>query len=343
MHWGKAPPVDSNAAISPPQMAVPGPLLAHAGRLHTASLDELGEAVAAKGVRYALRRGATLAADMRVVHCSGFCMADMSHAGGLQAEVTPTDGYYRLDFGIAGFWRETRGAQAASYGPGTACLVSPSQPQRLELDDTIRRLHLEIRGEAVLRQLADLLDRPVAEPPALPSRLDLGTGPGQSVWRTALFVARELDELGAAPNPLLEAHLQDYLITRLLLLLPHHWSDYLAEAGPTPSPASVRRAVDHVYAHADEPLSVAGLAQVAGVSARTLLRHFQAYRGLSPLAFIRQVRLRRAREDLSAARAGDSVTAVLHRWGFGHAGRFAAEYRARYGETPSQTLQRTRR
>lgn len=37
---------------------------------------------------------------------------------------------------------------------------------------------------------------------------------------------------------------------------------------------------------------------------------------------------------------GTTVTDVAHRHGFAHAGRFTAEYRTRFGETPSATLAR---
>jgi AraC-like DNA-binding protein len=318
----------------------PGPLLSRANVLRTADLDVLHEAVSPKGVRFDLHQGVALTANLRIVHRRAFCIADLTYGGSLRAEIRPTDDYYRIDFGIAGRWREAFTRDAAAFGPNLASFAGPWQPQSLVLEETVRRLHLEIRGETVIRRLADLLDCPVDQAPVLPPRLDLTSPAGQTVWRTALFVARELDELGDDPNPLLEAHLEDYLITRLLLTLPHRWSERLADAGAAPAPASIRRAVDYIHAHADAPLTVAEIAAIAGVSTRTLLRHFSTYRGVQPLAFIRQVRLRRAHQDLRAARDGDSVTAILHRWGFGHAGRFASDYRRRYGETPSETLRR---
>lgn len=58
---------------------------------------------------------------------------------------------------------------------------------------------------------------------------------------------------------------------------------------------------------------------------------------MSPMAYLRQVRLARAHED--ARRGGvRSVAEVAHRWGFSHLGRFAAAYAARYGAVPSETL-----
>lgn len=46
--------------------------------------------------------------------------------------------------------------------------------------------------------------------------------------------------------------------------------------------------------------------------------------------------------DLLGARAGSSVTSIALDWGFDHLGRFAASYKKRFGETPRETLKRTR-
>jgi AraC-like DNA-binding protein len=61
----------------------------------------------------------------------------------------------------------------------------------------------------------------------------------------------------------------------------------------------------------------------------------------SPTEYVRHVRLRYAhRELLVADPATTTVEAVAHRWGFTHRGRFAAQYRDRYGVRPAGTLRR---
>jgi AraC-like DNA-binding protein len=60
------------------------------------------------------------------------------------------------------------------------------------------------------------------------------------------------------------------------------------------------------------------------------------------MQFLRKLRLERAHDDLSQPNQGASVTGTASRWGFLHFGRFAAEYQMRFGEKPSQTLQRSR-
>ena len=58
----------------------------------------------------------------------------------------------------------------------------------------------------------------------------------------------------------------------------------------------------------------------------------------SPLTFWRQLRLAAARACLVEGSNGTSVTEIATRFGFGHFGRFAQDYRQRFGEAPSETL-----
>jgi AraC-like DNA-binding protein len=59
-----------------------------------------------------------------------------------------------------------------------------------------------------------------------------------------------------------------------------------------------------------------------------------------PLAYLRGVRMERAHRDLQGAEPGDGV--AWQHWllsgGFTHLGRFAVDYRRRFGMYPSQTL-----
>ncbi|MCD6732187.1 MAG: helix-turn-helix domain-containing protein, partial [Burkholderiaceae bacterium] len=70
---------------------------------------------------------------------------------------------------------------------------------------------------------------------------------------------------------------------------------------------------------------------------------FRRYRNSTPIEFVRVQRLAKAREALAGAQPGTRVTDVALGVGYFHLGRFAAEYKARYGESPSDTLARSRR
>ncbi len=112
---------------------------------------------------------------------------------------------------------------------------------------------------------------------------------------------------------------------------------------PPPAPLrAVRQVEEYLTAHASEPIAIAHLATLTGVGLRSLQRSFLAARSMSIRAFLTAARLDLARRHLQAAGPGATVTQILHASGFGHPGDFSAAYRRRFGESPSETLQRGR-
>ena len=106
----------------------------------------------------------------------------------------------------------------------------------------------------------------------------------------------------------------------------------------------VDRFEDVARANLDTAAGVAGLCRAADVTPRTLARAFRAVHGTTPVQYLHDLRLTEARQSLLSGCSGArSVTEVATRFGFRELGRFAGEYRERFGETPSQTLRRTAR
>ncbi|GIF00826.1 hypothetical protein Ari01nite_82900 [Paractinoplanes rishiriensis] len=144
---------------------------------------------------------------------------------------------------------------------------------------------------------------------------------------------------GLTQNPLLAEPLQEMLLLGLLLTSDHPYRDRLASprlASPR-RPRAIRQAIDLLHSHPEQPITIAKLADVTGVSERALQAGFQRYAGITPITYLRQVRLDRVHEELRQADpAQTTVAAVAHRWGFTHLGRFAGYYRARHGESPSE-------
>jgi AraC-like DNA-binding protein len=107
-------------------------------------------------------------------------------------------------------------------------------------------------------------------------------------------------------------------------------------------PRDVARVLAWARSHPDAPIRLEALARVAGVAARTLETHFVRFLGTTPLAWLREERLARARAALLATERPAGVSEVALRCGFTQLGRFAAQYARRYGELPSETLRRIR-
>jgi AraC-like DNA-binding protein len=100
----------------------------------------------------------------------------------------------------------------------------------------------------------------------------------------------------------------------------------------------LRRARDHADRHYAEPLDLASLAAVAGMSKYHFQRVFTATYGLSPAAHLSRRRVERAQDLLRATNL--TVTEVCHAVGFASLGSFSSRFRDLVGETPSEFQRR---
>jgi AraC-like DNA-binding protein len=117
------------------------------------------------------------------------------------------------------------------------------------------------------------------------------------------------------------------------------WNPVAASATQARCAAAAVAAID---AAIGRPLRMPAIAFELGVSSRTLYQAIVAVTGFSPYQYVRQRRLVIAHERLQEGGATELVKCVAIDLGFTHFGRFAACYRALFGEAPSATLQYAR-
>lgn len=144
--------------------------------------------------------------------------------------------------------------------------------------------------------------------------------------------------LAATPSvpPVAVTALESMLVDAILLGTPHsHAATLLAPRGGGSGHAE--RARGWLEAHLTELLTVTDVAAAVGLSVRQLQAVVRERYGMSPTALLRELRLERARLLLTSGTV-TSVSRAAVASGFTHHGRFAAAYRARYGELPSATL-----
>lgn len=154
-----------------------------------------------------------------------------------------------------------------------------------------------------------------------------------ATWRHVCFVLSTLPSIPPATGRALEAALLD----AILLGMPHSRSALLAAPRPVSGKDHGDRARAWLEEHYREPVSVADLAAGVGLSVRQLQEVVRVRFGLAPTQLLREIRLERARELLASGTAATVAEAALD-VGCTHLGRFAASYRERFGELPSQTL-----
>ncbi|PAS96949.1 MAG: AraC family transcriptional regulator [Candidatus Dactylopiibacterium carminicum] len=73
------------------------------------------------------------------------------------------------------------------------------------------------------------------------------------------------------------------------------------------------------------------------LSRRALQNCVEEITGLSPLAYMRNIRLNAVRRELRRGDPCTPISSIAYAWGFGHLSQFAQDYRQQFGELPSAT------
>jgi len=192
---------------------------------------------------------------------------------------------------------------------------------------------LRKRAAVVLGQ--DLEQRLPA--PSLLNKSAFNHGALKTQLESAISLVRQRPE--TLNDATVRARLAESLTDALLdCIAPSH-----IESNLLPGAAARRQIVaiarEYMRSHADEPISVPDLCAATGASRRALQYAFENVVQLSPVTYLRVMRLNQVRSELQACR-NDTVGDVAARWGFWHPSRFAAEYRQLFGELPSATRTR---
>jgi AraC-like DNA-binding protein len=309
--------------------------------------DEIRDAVASVFCRHEMRTraaepdGRRPTTTLTAFRSDGFGLVELDYGTGVVVRPDLLGEFYLVQVPRSGRTRVRHGREEVVATEQQAFVLGPDRPTIMERSTRNPQLIVYVHRDTVQRTVGDLLGRDVAAPVRFALGMRFGT-PALDAWRRGVMhLAGELD----ARSPVLSdgrwvRRARQGVVEQLLVSQQH---DHLAEIvdgrpGTSRAVARCRRLVEDRGA-AD--LTVADLARHAGVSLRTLQDGFRSQLGLSPSQFLRAHRLDAAREAL---RAGDpattSVTEVALDHGFGHFGRFSADYRARHGELPSQTLRR---
>jgi AraC-like DNA-binding protein len=249
--------------------------------------------------------------------------------------------FYTQGFGLRGYGEATTDGRLFKVAGGQGGAAGPGATALLDYRAGFEHVFLKIPPEALNRKLAALLGNPPGAQLKLRGEYDKSALAAQ--FRFLCFVISELDRAGDTLPPLLLAEYDQALVVAYLCANLSNYSDRLNSKGSTVAPWQVARAMEYIEANWDQPLTIEALAEATESSARSLFATFRKSRGCSPMAFVRHVRLLRAKEILELAAPGTSVSSVASRCGFQSAGHFAKKYSNVFGELPSETLKRGRR
>jgi AraC-like DNA-binding protein len=280
--------------------------------------------------------------ELNVIQLGPLTVGQLSFGSPVTLDAACLDGYH-VTMPMTGRVRTRQDRHEVTAGPERAAVFRPGRPVYTLHEAHCTELDVKVEQAALEAELSALLGRPVRGPIDLSPVLSPCHGPGRSWSRLVGLLRAELDQSASLiHHPLIADQLRHSVISGLLLSVPHRYLEELTAPAPAGPPRAVRRALDAIQDEPERPFTVADLAQIAGMSVRSLQEGFRRHVGCAPMTYLQQVRLGRAHDAL---RHGDptrvTVAAVAHRWGFAHLGRFASAYRSRFGQSPSETLRRS--
>jgi AraC-like DNA-binding protein len=240
---------------------------------------------------------------------------------------------------LAGSLRVSSRRDELSAEPGDVLLFDAGTDVRLvsaHLDVEAVRLD----SAAVARVAAELTG---FDAPTLPIDLCRALSPARAAYWRAMVAHLRRDVLTSdevLDGPLTRTALFRGLVATLLETFPNPAAAARADDGHgRGTPATLRRAVRYIEEHAGDDIGLTDIAAAAGLGARGLQLAFRRHHDVTPLEYLRRVRLDHAHRDLQAATPADStVGGIADRWGFPHHGNFSALYLRTYGRSPSITL-----
>ncbi|MGL5910705.1 MAG: helix-turn-helix domain-containing protein, partial [Phycicoccus sp.] len=270
--------------------------------------------------------------ELRVDTCRMTSVGEMTLGPfpGMLATLTVHSGAVAVDGGPLGH---------AAAAAGESCLLPLDRSYAVRWSELVADLVL-LPLDRVLPLVEEITGRPAGD--LRFTSTEPGSAALAGLWRaTEQMLLAQLSRPGgpAEQGPVREALLRT-TVTAALSVYPNTAVEPVGAQPVEPATTTYRRAVQWIDARAADHIGVGEIARAAGAATHDLDAVFQVRRGAGPMAYLAEVRLDRARDELLAApapvRSSELVDQVARRWHFTDPARFAAAYRDRFGHPPGQ-------
>lgn len=204
--------------------------------------------------------------------------------------------------------------------PDLLVIVPPHVPAYFRSHGPVHHVHVSIAPEALQ-----------AAAPGCGAAVRLRNCFGESDPAAAALAAAALQQLHGTRPP------AGQVLERIHDALVAHLVDRYAERFELPrgrlSPCELRRLADYVHEHLSDALTLCGMADLLGQSPFHFSRRFKRTTGMSPMRYVVELRLERARQLLHTGSL--SVLDIALETGFADGSHLTRWYRRKYGHPPT--------
>ncbi|HKY82583.1 MAG TPA: AraC family transcriptional regulator [Sphingobium sp.] len=272
------------------------------------------------------------------ISLDSFAVCYVEFSSNAQVDVCLEEDKVVIHVPLIGASKITVGTSQIDATPSQACVVQRGQKAVTLLNPASRHLIVRLSEEHLERSLAKKLGRQLRAPLQFETQMDLLTTANLNfVNLLHLFLGAVDDKSGL--SSLAVPEFEQLLLNQFLIGQPNNYREELLHVPRVRVSAPIAKAAKWITDNAADPMTPEDIASACGLSVRALQDGFRRFHNQTPLEFLRNVRLEKARAALIKADCTTgSVTTIAFESGFQHLGRFASLYKDRYGESPSETL-----
>lgn len=252
----------------------------------------------------------------------------------------PSDNSYLVIFTLEGRILIEGVDYSIEAGPGMVCVMNPNKKFHSHLSADHKQLTLKVSGALLSECFERLYGHCPSGPIEFFSKPIRMEGEAASLGNMMNTLCTELNKSDSSIMRLpTNLHMECVLAGLLLEDFLHNYSHQIKDCSTLPPPSYIKGAQDYIHAHANENISIQDISEAFNVTTRALQIGFQKYLHVTPIEYLRNIRLDLAHRDLlKGANDGLTVSQIAFDCGFSSSSKFAEYYRARFGCSPSDVL-----
>lgn len=253
----------------------------------------------------------------------------------------PLKQFYLVVLPLHGTVRMVAGEHDDICDPNSAIIIPNDLRFALHWEAGATTVVLQIEKKRLEQKLEAYLGFPVERRVRFNQWIDTGSGAGAFLRATLWMVIDQLDKnTWGEITPLLSNEFAEALMATLLRSDFHNYQHLVGGVSHTSLPTTMKDAMRYIRQNLKEDFQVGKIAEAVGTSPRAIQTMFRKHFRMSPMHYVRAMRLAEIRRELLDSNASDphSLTELAQKYGFNHLGRFSSYYRQAYDENPSQTM-----
>lgn len=264
---------------------------------------------------------------------AGFGLSQLHYGNHVRIKSPALDAIYHLQIVIRGECVWQQAGDRMLVRRGEALMVNPYEGIDLEYSPDCEKLIIKVPEQA-LKNLGAVANGHLPGGEIRFAREPVDLHRCRALINIIEAVISELVEAQEEDISLMYAPYREIILKKVLKIFPSNWDSQQQGTAYSPALKHMLEYIEHNYR---SDIHIEELSSVSNMSERSIYNAFAKAFSTTPKCYIKQLKLRKLRQDLLQGRCRN-VTEVALDYGFCHLGRFSADYRKAFGELPSETM-----